>query len=85
MANKFNELMEFPAMYTFKIVGFANDTFRTGVAKVFSAKEVHAQTEKNSKDNTYVSVSVVCTVDSADELELLYTAIRAIPELKFYL
>ncbi|ABV88470.1 MULTISPECIES: DUF493 family protein YbeD [Shewanella] len=81
---KFDELMEFPASFPFKIVGDASDTLADRVVAVAQslAPGDYAPTTKASSKGTYNSVTIRITVTSKEHIEKLYTQLAAIEGVK---
>lgn len=81
---KFDELMEFPASFPFKIVGDASDTLADRVVAVAQslAPGDYAPTTKASSKGTYNSITIRVTVTSKDHIEQLYTQFAAIEGVK---
>ncbi|GIU42744.1 UPF0250 protein [Shewanella sairae] len=81
---KFDELMEFPASFPFKVVGDASDTLEDRVVAVAQslAPGDYAPSTKASSKGTYYSVTIRITVTSKDHIEQLYTQLAAIEGVK---
>ncbi|MCL1146185.1 DUF493 family protein YbeD [Shewanella sp. 10N.261.52.F9] len=81
---KFDELMEFPASFPFKVVGDASDTLEDRVVAVAQslAPGDYAPSTKASSKGTYYSVTIRITVTSKDHIEKLYTQLAAIDGVK---
>ncbi|MDR8522800.1 MULTISPECIES: DUF493 family protein YbeD [Shewanella] len=81
---KFDELMEFPNSFPFKIVGDASDTLADRVVAVAQslAPGDYAPSTKASSKGTYYSVTIRVTVTSKDHIEQLYTQFAAIDGVK---
>lgn len=77
------EIMEFPCLHTFKIIGKNNEIFINEVLAIFN--EVDIPEPKLSRDNTFISYSVTTLVENYETLESLYKKISFIKDLKFYL
>jgi putative lipoic acid-binding regulatory protein len=82
-------LQTFPCDYTFKIFGRLSDTFvervRDILAQTFGALPDEAVIVRSSSGGRYLSVTVSQWVDSRDQLEIVYTALKAEPEVLLYI
>lgn len=80
MQTKFDELLDFPCQFPFKVLGVADDTLPD---QVVNAIQKHApgdytpQVKPSSKGN-YHSVTVSVTVTSKEHVETLYQELAAI-------
>ncbi|WOT05922.1 DUF493 family protein YbeD [Shewanella youngdeokensis] len=81
---KFDELMEFPNSFPFKVVGDASDTLADRVVAVVqsSVPGDYAPSTKVSSKGTYHSVTIRVTVTSKEHVEQLYTDLAAIDGVK---
>ncbi len=84
MANRFDELMEFPAIYTFKIIGKNSVTFKNDVMRIKTDDREWQQHETSSKSNNYISFSLTTIVENSEELEYFYKHISEIRDMHFY-
>lgn len=80
MQTKFDELLEFPCRFPFKVLGVADDSLPD---KIVSAVQKHAPgdyspTVKPSSKGNYHAVSVAVTVTSKAHIETLYKELSAI-------
>ncbi|WP_076416778.1 DUF493 family protein YbeD [Shewanella sp. UCD-KL12] len=81
---KFDELMEFPNSFPFKVVGDASDELADKVVAV-AQKHVpgdYAPLTKVSSKGTYYSITIRITVQSKEQVETLYTELAAIDGVK---
>lgn len=81
---RFEELMEFPASFSFKVVGLADDQLPEKVVAVVQ-KHVpgdYSPSSKISSKGTYHSVTICVMVNSKEEIETLYTELAAIEGVK---
>ncbi len=87
MKTKFNELLEFPCVLNFKVMGVAVDHLPDLVVAVLQNDTPgdYAPSIKPSSKGTYHSVSVAVTVTSQDHIEKLYTELSAIEEVRYVL
>ncbi len=81
---KFDELMEFPCAFPFKVVGDARDTLADDVVKVVQQHVAgdYAPTTKASSKGTYHSVTIRVTVNSKEQVEQLYVELAKIAGVK---
>ena len=81
---KFDELMEFPCAFPFKVVGDASDTLADRVVAVVQqhAPGDYVPSTKASSKGTYHSITIRVTVTSKDHIEILYTELAAIDGVK---
>ncbi|MBC7195875.1 MAG: DUF493 domain-containing protein [Deferribacterales bacterium] len=77
------DLMKFPCLHTFKIVGKNSDNFKISIKELFF--DVDIPEPKASRDENFISYTVTVMVKSYGELESIYKAITNIEDLKFYL
>lgn len=77
---KFDELMEFPCAFPFKVVGDAHATLTDRVVAVVQkhAPGDYSPTVKASSKGSYYSVTIRVTVTSKDHIETLYTELANI-------
>ncbi|WP_330149526.1 DUF493 family protein YbeD [Shewanella xiamenensis] len=77
---KFDELMEFPCAFPFKVVGDAHETLTDRVVAVVQkhAPGDYSPTVKASSKGSYYSVTIRVTVTSKDHIEILYTELASI-------
>lgn len=81
---KFDELMEFPSTFPFKVVGDACDTLADRIVAVVQqhAPGDYSPTTKVSSKGSYHSVTIRVTVESKAHVETLYTELAAIDGVK---
>ena len=72
---KFDEFLEFPCPFTFKVMGLANVDLTSQVLTVMQklAPGDYAPKTKASSKGNYESVSLVATVTSKEHIETIYT------------
>ncbi|MGI2181251.1 DUF493 family protein YbeD [Shewanella oncorhynchi] len=77
---KFDELMDFPCAFPFKVVGEAHDTLTDKVVAVVQkhAPGDYSPSTKTSSKGSYHSITIRVTVTSKDHIEILYTELAAI-------
>ncbi|WP_333608974.1 DUF493 family protein YbeD [Arsukibacterium sp.] len=85
---KFDEYLEFPCQFNFKILGIAHDELvdqvMTVVRQHTDATDYSPNVKPSSKGN-YHSVSVQVTVTSKQHIELLYTELGKIALVRYVL
>lgn len=81
---KFDELMEFPCSFPFKVVGNASDELADRVVAVVQkhAPGDYSPLTKISSKGTYHSITIRVTVIDKDHVELLYTELAAVEGVK---
>jgi uncharacterized protein len=77
---KFDELLEFPCQFPFKVLGVADEAL---VEQVITVLQQHAPgdynpTTKPSSKGNYMSVTITVTATSKDHLETMYSALGQI-------
>lgn len=82
----FDEYLEFPCSFNFKVVGVAHDDL---VTQIITTLQQHAQSNdyspsiKPSSKGTYHSVTVIVTVTSKEHIELLYTELGKLELVRY--
>ncbi|KZN38915.1 DUF493 family protein YbeD [Pseudoalteromonas luteoviolacea] len=84
---KFDEYLEFPCPFTFKIMGLANVNLTDQIlAKLQTiAPGDYAPKVKPSSKGTYESVTLVATVTSKEHIEQIYTELGSIEAVRYVL
>ncbi len=81
MENKTEQLWQFPCDFPIKIVGKANSEFETFVYatinKHFPGLAEGTLQTRLSKDGTYLSVTVIVTATSKEQLDTVYLELTA--------
>ena len=74
---KFDELLDFPCLFPFKVLGVADDALVEQVVAVLQqhAPGDYSPTTRPSAKGNYVSVTVTVTATSKDHLETMYVAL----------
>lgn len=85
MENRIEKILNFPMIYTFKIVGDNSSEFISGIEHVVKRKEILGKTKNLSRSGKYISFGITVEVDSYEELKSYYTVIKNIKGLKYYL
>ncbi|GLP98020.1 DUF493 family protein YbeD [Paraferrimonas sedimenticola] len=84
MDTKFDELLEFPCSFPFKVVGLADPQLPDHVVKVVQAHvpgDYRPTTAKSSK-GTYHSITIRVKVESKQQVESLYSELATIPGVR---
>ncbi|GLS83561.1 DUF493 family protein YbeD [Paraferrimonas haliotis] len=84
MDTKFDELLEFPCSFPFKVIGLARPDLADDVIAVVQrhvAGDYRPSTQPSSK-GTYHSVTVRVKVESKPQVEQLYTELAGIDGVK---
>jgi putative lipoic acid-binding regulatory protein len=75
----------YPARFPLKVIGRAGDNFVEHVKAVLdhhtSAWDPQTLRTNPSKDQRYIAVTAMVTVDEKAQIERLYVALKAIPEV----
>lgn len=87
MKTKFDELLEFPCVLNFKVLGIACEQLPDLIVVQLqkSTPGDYAPKVKPSSKGNYYSVSVAVTVISQQHIEQIYTELSAIEEVKYVL
>lgn len=74
---KFDELLEFPCQFPFKVLGLSHPDLTIQVVAVLQqhAPGDYAPTSKPSAKGNYVSLTVTVTAHSKEHLETMYEAL----------
>ena len=87
MKTKFDEYLEFPCSFSFKVMGVAQADLADKVVSVVQQHapgDYHPTVRPSSKGN-YYSVAINVTVTSKEHIETLYKALGAIEEVRYVL
>ncbi len=87
MKTKFDELLEFPTVLNFKVMGIACDELPDLVVSELQKHTPgdYAPKVKPSSKGNYHSVSVAVTVTSKDHIETIYKTLTAIEQVRYVL
>lgn len=87
MQTKFDELLEFPTVLNFKVMGIACDELPDLIIAELQkiAPGDYVPTIKPSKKGNYHSVSIPVTVTSKEHIETIYKTLTAIEEVRYVL
>ncbi|BAI80276.1 conserved hypothetical protein [Deferribacter desulfuricans SSM1] len=80
-----DEVIEFPTLYTFKIIGINTEIFKNKVILLFQNKKNKNLKFNLSKSNKYLSVTVEVEVINKDELFEIYKKIKNIQGVTYFL
>jgi len=82
-------LLEFPCAYPIKVMGAAGEYFTEQVLAVFSQHAPGFDRElvriQPSAKGNFVSVHVVIEAQGAEHIEVIYQALKGLPDLKLVL
>jgi hypothetical protein len=87
MKTKFDELLEFPTVLNFKVMGVACDELPD---LIIAALQKHTPGDyvpkiKASSKGNYHSVSIAVTVTSKEHIETIYKTLTAIEQVRYVL
>ena len=77
---KFDELLEFPCTFSFKIMGIAEPQMTLDVIRIIQkhAPGDYSPTVKASSKGTYHSLSIPVTVTSKEHIETIYSDLNTL-------
>lgn len=84
---KFDEYLEFPCPFTFKIMGLAKVNLTDQVLTVLQtlAPGDYAPKVKPSSKGNYESITLVATVTSKEHIEQIYTQLGSLEDVRHVL
>lgn len=84
---KFDELVEFPCHFTFKVMGVASPSLPDQVVAVCQqhAPGDYSPTVKPSSKGNYHSVSISVKVESQTHIETLYRSLADLEDVRYVL
>ena len=87
MNTKFDELLEFPCKFPFKVLGVADPALPDMVVEVLQqhAPGTYSPTVQPSSKGNYHSVRVTVTAQSKEHIEAMYTALGNIELVRYVL
>ena len=87
MNTKFDELLEFPCKFPFKVLGVADPALPDMVVEVLQqhAPGTYSPTVQPSSTGNYHSVRVTVTAQSKEHIEAMYTALGKIELVRYVL
>jgi uncharacterized protein len=87
MKTKFDELLEFPTVLNFKVMGVASDDLPDIVIAELQKHTPgdYSPTIKPSSKGNYHSISIAVTVTSKDHIETIYKTLTALEEVRYVL
>lgn len=83
----FDELLEFPCVFAFKVMGVAGPELMADVVSVIqkNAPGDYAPTVKPSSKGTYHALSVPVTVQSKEQIETIYNELNQLESVRYIL
>ncbi len=82
-------VLEFPCSYPIKVLGAASEHFTEQVLAIFSQHASGFDRDQvrisPSSKGTFVSVHVVIEAQGAEHIEVIYQALKTLPDLKMVL
>jgi len=83
----FDELLEFPCVFAFKVMGVAGPELLSDVITVIqkNAPGDYAPKVKPSSKGTYHSLSVPVTVKSKEQIETIYNELNQLDSVRYIL
>lgn len=83
----FDELLEFPCVFAFKVMGIAGPQLMSDVISVIqkNAPGDYAPTVKPSSKGTYHSLRVPVTVKSKEQIETIYNELNKLESVRYIL
>lgn len=87
MQTKFDQLLDFPCDFTFKVMGLATDTLQDEILAVIQqhAPGDYRPRQRPSSKGNYTSISVSVVVTDKDHVERLYRELSAIEDVRYVL
>ena len=84
---KFDELLEFPCILSFKVMGVADPQMMVDVLSVIQKHEPgdYSPKVKPSSKGTYHSLSIPVTVTSKEHIETIYTELNNLELVRYIL
>ncbi|RUO68906.1 DUF493 family protein YbeD [Idiomarina ramblicola] len=84
---RFDQLVDFPCHFTFKVMGVASDSLPEQVVEVLQehAPGDYSPSVKPSSKGNYHSVSVAVRVESQEHIEILYRSLSDIEDVRYVL
>lgn len=87
MQTKFDQLLDFPCDFTFKVMGLTGPTLQDEILEVVQkhAPGDYRPKQRPSSKGNYTSVSISVVVTSKEHVELLYRELSAIEDVRYVL
>jgi len=87
MKTHFDELLEFPTVLNFKVMGVASDDLPDLIVAELQkhTPDDYSTTTKPSSKGTYLSVSVKVRVTSKEHIEKVYKTLNALEQVRYVL
>lgn len=84
---KFDELLTFPCVFSFKVMGIADPKLMSDVIAVIQkhAQGDYAPTVKPSSKGTYHSLTVPVSVNSKEQIEAIYSDLNKLELVRYIL
>lgn len=83
-AERYDELLEFPASYTFKVIGHTAGFSEVVTVALDAAGHPGARLEeRHSGQGKYVAITFTLEMSSGKEIDDIYTRLEALPGLAF--
>jgi len=87
MKTHFDELLDFPTVLNFKVMGVASDELPD---LIIAEIQKHTPGDyipklRPSSKGTYVAVSIAITVTSKEHIEKIYTTLNALEQVRYVL
>lgn len=87
MQTKFDELLDFPCNFTFKVMGLTTETLQDEIIAVVQKHapgDYQPQQRPSSKGN-YTSISISVVVQDKAQVELLYRELSDLEDVRYVL
>lgn len=83
----FDELLEFPCVFAFKVMGVASPTLMQEVLTVIqkNAPGDYAPTVRPSSKGTYHALNIPVTVNSKEQIEAIYNELNSLESVRYIL
>lgn len=87
MQTKFDQLLDFPCDFTFKVMGLTGPGLQDEILEVVQkhAPGDYRPKQRPSSKGNYTSVSISVVVTSKEHVELLYRELSAIEDVRYVL
>ncbi|MEI6894827.1 MAG: DUF493 family protein YbeD [Colwellia sp.] len=87
MKTKFDELLEFPTVLNFKVIGVASDKLPDVIIAELQkhTPDDYSPKIKPSSKGNYLAVSIAVTVTSKEHIETIYETLTALEQVRYVL
>lgn len=87
MKTKFDEYLDFPCPFTFKVMGLKRDSLAQEVIQAVNklVPGTYSTTSRDSANGTYSSITISVLVSSKEDIENLYSHLMTIEGVKHVL